>query len=70
MLETCGVDKADYAKKERELLKLLGSRDTYFQQQQSSKAKTVAAYVTALTKTVYPEHETWVDGLLENLKFG
>ena len=70
LLETCGVDKADYAKKERGLLKLLGLRDTYFRQQQSGKAKTVAAYVTALTKTVYPEHETWVEGLLENLNFG
>jgi hypothetical protein len=63
-----GVDKADFKKKELGLSKLLGLRDEYFNTQQANKSKTVAAYTKTLKK-VYPDHDTWTDGLLENLNF-
>jgi hypothetical protein len=69
MLEDSGVDKSDFQQKKRGLASLLGKRHVYFQEKQQSKGKTVTAYVSALTKNIYPCHDTWAKGLLENLNY-
>ena len=69
LLGQSGIDQADYLQKRDGLTKLLGERHSYFTMEQKRKAKTVVAYCTALEKNVYPEHDTWTDGLLENLDY-
>ena len=68
MLDKSGIDVVEYKKKKEELSKLLGRRHTYFQLKQSKKAKTVTAYIRQL-ENVYPEHDTWTNGLLDNLNY-
>ena len=68
MLGKCGVDKDDFRQKSLGLTKLLGARDACFEKQRNKKSRTVAACTTALKK-VYPEHDTWTDGLLDNLPY-
>ena len=69
LLGKSGIDEADYLVKRKVLTKLLGETHSYFTMEQKRKAKTVTAYITALKKNVYPEHDTWTDGLLENLDY-
>ena len=69
LLGKSGIDQADYLVKRKDLTKLLGETHSYFTMEQKRKAKTVTAYITALKKNVYPEHDTWTDGLLENLDY-
>ena len=69
LLGKSGIDQADYLQKRKDLTKLLGEAHSYFSTEQKRKAKTVTAYCTALKKNVYPEHDTWTDGLLENLDY-
>lgn len=69
LLGRSGIDKEDYEEKWSGLSKLLGERDTYFKLQQQKKSKTVTAYCNALKRTVYPENETWTNGLLDNLDY-
>jgi hypothetical protein len=68
LLYHSGIDKAEFNLKELGLAKQLGLRHVYFNEQKANKLKTVAAYTKAL-KNVYPNHDTWTDGLLENLNF-
>jgi hypothetical protein len=68
LLYHSGIDKAEFKLKELGLAKQLGLRHVYFNEQKANKLKTVAAYTKAL-KNVYPNHDTWTDGLLENLNF-
>ena len=69
LLGKSGIDQADYLQKRDGLTKLLGERHSYFTMEQKLKANTVTAYCTVLKKNVYPEHDTWTDGLLENLDY-
>lgn len=68
LLYESGIDKEDFKKKSVELSKKLGLRHTCFETERTKKNKTVAAYMKAL-KNVYPQNDTWTDGLLDNLTY-
>jgi hypothetical protein len=66
-LEVSGVDGGVFEQKTLEMKKLVEDKEKVFGSMRKKRNMTVQAYIRALKK-VYPEHDTWTEGMLGNLE--